>query len=460
MDIKRIIIYAAFFIPCMSGYAQNSGQNYTISPYSNFGSGEILNQNLIQAGANSQTNSGAYSYSFLNPATLGNIRFATLDFGLNGRVGLIESGDQKQSYNGGSFNYLSLAFNNWKKDKIRYLYDTVNGKVSKRMKSTPFAWNSYLALYPTSSVGYNYTLESTTPFRNRTAHSGSGGITTFEWGQALKLGKHVSLGYSGGYLFGQLRDNSIFSVPDSFNLNFVEDDKSVLVRGFQHRAGALFSFEADSMLHQFGFSYGFHSGMKANQTRLTRTLEVTNTVSGTRLFILDTILNNETGYRSFSMPASIGLGYQFRWRRAWSVGIDYRKTMWSNYSAFFSNGRTLNDRTDLGFTFILNPADEKAPRQKRMKMPLRAGYITSRTQNVITNAAGTFNIQEQRAFLGFGIPLSRRYYDNRVLRSVVNIQFDYLQRGQNSNGLAREQYLMLTMGMNLGDIWFQRRKFD
>lgn len=460
MDIKKPLLLGTSLLLAFTARSQNSGQNYTISPYSAFGPGEPLGQNFVQAGAASQTFTGAYSYSLWNPATLGNIRFASLDFGLHGRMGMVQAGDQTQTFNGGSFNYLALAFNNLRRDRVRNYADTVNGRIIRKTRNRPVAWNSYLALYPTSSVGYNYTFESQSPFRNRTAHSGSGGITTFEWGQALKLGKHLNLGFSNGYLFGQLRDNSVFSVPDSLQLNFVEDDKTVLVRGFQHRAGVLFQFDADSTTHTFGASFGFHSGTRANLTRLTRTLEVSNTFSGTRLFVLDTILNNETGYRSFTMPTSFGLGYTFRWRRAWSVSLDYRKQMWSQYSAFFSSGRPLRDRTDLGFTFMLNPVDEKGPREKRMKLQMRIGGVLSQTQHSVISLGGPATVEEQRAFIGMGIPLTRRYYDNRVLRSVVNVQVDYLNRGQNISGMAREQYLMLTLGMNLGDIWFQRRKFD
>jgi hypothetical protein len=82
------------------------------------------------------------------------------------------------------------------------------------------------------------------------------------------------------------------------------------------------------------------------------------------------------------------------------------------------------------------------------------------TQNVLTSSGNPYTVTEQRAFVGFGIPLSRRYYDNRTLRSVVHLQADYLTRGKNAGGLAREEYLLLSLSMNLGDIWFQRRKFD
>ncbi|NBP06811.1 MAG: hypothetical protein EBV15_11465, partial [Bacteroidetes bacterium] len=82
------------------------------------------------------------------------------------------------------------------------------------------------------------------------------------------------------------------------------------------------------------------------------------------------------------------------------------------------------------------------------------------TQNVLTSSGSPYTVSENRAFIGFGIPLSRRYYDNRSLRSIVHFQADYIRRGKNATGLAREEYLVFSLSMNLGDIWFQRRKFD
>ncbi len=459
MDIKKSPLFIALLGPLML-FAQTSGQNYTLSPYSNFGLGELLQQNFLQAGTNSQTYSGAYSYSLLNPATLGNLRFATVDFGMNGRFGNIQSGNQTQSFNGGSFSYLSLAFNTAKTEKRKLLQETVNGKPVKKYHTTPFVWSTALSLYPSSSMGYNYNYESNVPFRNRTSHIGNGGVNVLEMAHGIKLGNHVNLGYSGGYMFGQLKDNAVFSFPDSSGYQFIEDERIVDVRGFQHRLGLMLSMEKDSAAHQLGFSYGFNTGMRGSLSRTARTLELITSGGVNRLLVIDTVMDDQSGYQSFNMPSSFGAGYLFRYRRAFSLGVDYRKTMWGNYSAFFNPGTKLSNRTDLGLTLTLNPMDEKAPGKKRMKPPLRFGVSMAETQNVLTSAGSPYTVQERRAFVGFGIPLSRRYFDNRTLRSIVHFQADYLTRGKNAGGLAREEYLLFSMSMNLGDIWFQRRKFD
>ena len=73
MNCKSILLLSGLALASVQLGAQSSGQNFTNSPYSNFGLGEVLNTNFAQAGFQGQTFSGAYSYSFQNPATLGAI---------------------------------------------------------------------------------------------------------------------------------------------------------------------------------------------------------------------------------------------------------------------------------------------------------------------------------------------------------------------------------------------------
>lgn len=454
MNFKKTILVLIIAGGLYRLSAQTSGQNYTISPYSNFGLGEVLGTNLLQAGSASQTHTGAYSYSFYNPATLGNLKFTTLDFGMHYKTGEVSSGTNKQSYNGGSLNYMALGFPVVKKDIKKYTKDSVTGKVSSSI--TPVRWNSYLALYPTTSIGYNYAYENANPLPNRTAHSGKGGVNTLAWGNGLRIGNYISFGYTLGYVFGQISENSIFSVNDSLNLALIEDQNKVNVSGLSSQAGLLFNLGDDTIGHQIGISYNWYNAMGASRERLTRTLFYERG----QLFYGDTILNINEKKTSFTMPSGFGIGYAFNYKRKLRVALDYRKQYWGNYTAFFQPNTRLSDRTDYGLTLTFNPSDEKAASQKKMKMPVRIGGRYAVTQNVFTIAGNATNIEETNAFIGFGIPFTRRYYDNRVLRSIIHIQFDYIGRGKAVNGLAKEQYLMGTVSVNLGDIWFQRRKFD
>jgi len=460
--MRNFNIVLLFIVLVISGnsrvLAQTAGgQNLTFSPYSNFGIGEWLGTNQVQCGSNLHTRSGAYSYTMHNPATLGNLYYTTFDVGGSFKGSKIQAGDQTQTFQGGGLGYLNLGFRTYNYYQRKAYLDS--GSKQKRIKSTRYGINSAVSLQPLTTVGYQYTFRDSTPFINRTTHAGYGGVNMVELANGFRFGQHLSLGYSIGRVFGQLNDQAIFSVPDSNDLNLLEDIKSVNIRGLQQKVGIMAFFKLDSTYHTFGASAQFFNNMSGEQLRFTRTMDLV----GSQVYVIDTILNQTSPRTALSLPNSFGAGYQFQYRQRWSVAMDYRKQVWGTLDPmFFDAGRRYSDRTDYGFTFTLNPNDFKHPSHKKMRWPVRVGGVLSETQYSFSKAGstGTNRIVQQRAFVGFGVPLVRRYYDNTVLSSVVHVQIDYIQRGLATDGLAKEQFINLSLGLQLGDVWFQRRKFD
>jgi hypothetical protein len=452
----RLFIIAMMTLGFSQGFSQSaSGQNLTFSPYSNFGLGEWLGTNMVQNGSNLHTRSSAYSYTMANPATLGNLYFTTFDFGGSFKSSTIMAGDQTQTYRGGGMNYFNLAFRTYNYyHRIPY-FDSV--AMQKRIKTTRYGINSAISLQPLTSVGYKYAISDSTPFISKTTHSGYGGVNMFELANGFRLGSHVHLGYSIGRVFGQINDQTIFSIPDSTNLNVLEDLKSVLVKGTQQKFGFLVDFKLDSTYHSFGGSYQMYSGMMGEQTRFTRTMEL----FGSFVSVVDTITNLTSPKKSFQLPNSFGLGYQFKYRQAWTVALDYRQQNWQKIDViYFDAERKYNVRKDYGVTFTLHPNDLRVQGRRKMQWPVRVGAVYSETQYAFNTTSGNVPLIQQRAFVGFGIPIVRRYYDNSSLTSLVHVQLDYVQRGTTNHGLAQEKFFNVTLGLQLGDMWFQRRKFD
>ncbi len=454
--INKVLLFTAAMAVSSSLKAQGgSGQNFTQSPYSNFGVGEWTGMNFTQAGANMHTFSGAYSHSLTNPATLGNLRYAAFNMGVAYRGGDVQTeAGERQTFNGGGMQYLSLGYPTWTYDKRTKLEDSA-GK--KTYKSTPYGILSAISLSPLTTVGYRYAFENNEPFLNRTTHTGSGGLNNLQWSHAGHLGKHVNLGYSVGRIFGQLRDNSLFTVPDSFDLGAIQDTRSVVIKGMQQQVGFLLQGNLDSNTHSLGASYTWYSNVNAERSRLTRSYDLS---SSGGLILRDTILRSVDQNGTVTIPASFGVGYQFQYRRKWSLALDYRYSDWGGFQAFFDPATKYAVRQDYGLTFTLNPSDEKARNERKMPVPVRLGGVWSETQQVFTSAGQEVQIGEFKAFAGFGIPMIRRYYDNSVITSVLHVQAQYLQRGSLQTGLAQERYFQLNLGFQLGDKWFQRRKFD
>lgn len=434
--------------------AQGSGQNGTRSPYSNYGMGEWTQGNFLQSNTAMHTQSGYYSYSLYNPATVASIRYTTLDFSGSFKEGIVKSGNAGQSFTGGGLNYLSLAFPIWKQvSKQDIGYDSA--KKTKIFKYIPFGTASSVVLRPLTTVGYNYYIDNSDPIPNRTSHTGSGGVNVMQWNTGFRFGSHIQAGYSLGYVFGTLKDNTLFSIIDSLHLGLVEDAKSVIVRGMQHQFGFVTNFKLDSTYHKLGGSFEMYSGMTGSQTRLTRSLNYYAGYTSVR----DTVLNEIRDAQAFSMPTAYGLGYSFQFRRAFSLSVDYRKQLWGSNPFFDTKGK-YTDRTDMGVSLVFNPNDEKSSTERKMKIPVRFGYMVSNTQQLFNSAGSEHQIQEHRYIFGFGLPLIQRYYDNSVITNMVNFSVQYLQRGVTGTTLPSEQYLVFGIGLQLGDIWFAKRKYD
>jgi hypothetical protein len=198
-----------------------------------------------------------------------------------------------------------------------------------------------------------------------------------------------------------------------------------------------------------------YTGLSGTQSRLIRNLEV----SGGYTSIMDTIYSNDGLKKDFTMPTAIGVGYSFQFRRAFSLNFDLRKQVWGNVNTFFDKTKH-KDRMDYGVSLVLNPVDEKSPNERKMKMPIRLGYVYSTTQNIYNYSGAEHQVIEQRMSVGFGLPFVQRYYDNSVITNMVNVNIQYLTRGFKASGMPSEQYLVLGLGLQLGDIWFAKRKYD
>lgn len=450
MVFKKIFY---FFIGFLASNSAVFGQNLTLSPYSSFGTGEWMGFNMVHANQASQTFSGAYSYSFINPATLGGLKYAAFDFAGNYTGGDVRSSGERQTFNGGNMSYLGLSFAIFHRESFKYFKDSLGNKTSKKRN---IKWNGAFSVTPFSSTGYNYTLGDNSNIPFQVAHSGKGGLTNAQFSQGISYQGKIYLGYSAGYLFGQINDYALFDVTDSFDYFKIEDQQIVNIRGVQHIGGIMFKLGKDSSSHLFGASFGTFSNTTFNKSRLARTLSPTR---GGYLYE-DTILYSEGEKSAFTMPVMFGIGYTYKRGDAWLINLDYAFHRWSSFRSDFSSN-PLKDRKSYGLGITLNPAEEKNPKMKKFPVQYRIGFRYTQTQNYFISSSNVRNdIDEWTIGGGFGIPIGRRYFDNRVLKSIIHVQFDYTQRGKNIPGIALERYFRLTLGFNLGDIWFQRNKFN
>jgi hypothetical protein len=75
------------------------------------------------------------------------------------------------------------------------------------------------------------------------------------------------------------------------------------------------------------------------------------------------------------------------------------------------------------------------------------------------------NINEFGITFGLGLPISKTDKGEgtmikRKLPPMINLSFSYSNRGTLKNNLIKEQFLQFSIGLNLHDIWFVKRKFN
>jgi hypothetical protein len=281
-------------------------------------------------------------------------------------------------------------------------------------------------------------------------------VNLLQWNTGFRIGNWVNLGYGLGYAFGSTRDNAFYSVIDSFQLGAIDDAQDLKIRGMQQQIGALFEFKLDSTYHRIGGSYEWFPNMRATRNRLTRSMQVI----GSTVRTLDTILNENSVEESFDLPTSFGVGYSVHYRRSLLLALDWRRQSWSNgFKAFWEKNSDYRDRNDYSASLIINPVDRKAPNEKKMKIPVRLSYGYGESNVQVTQGQNTFALQEHRVGIGFGIPIIRRYFDNSVLTNMVHVDFQYINRSL-SPTLPKENFFTVSLGIQMGDIWFAKRKYD
>jgi hypothetical protein len=79
----------------------------------------------------------------------------------------------------------------------------------------------------------------------------------------------------------------------------------------------------------------------------------------------------------------------------------------------------------------------------------RGGFRFENTGLVINNTA----IKDKALNLGFGLPISGSF-------SSLNIGVEYGQRGTVLNGLVREEYFSVSLGLIFNDKWFRKTLYN
>ncbi len=456
-------IYIVFMMSILFQTFSSYSQNLTQSPYSFFGVGDLQYIGSATLGNMGQVSQGfrrKYDLNILNPASYSALAQTNLEAGAMLNNGTLKSGSSTLNAS-----LSGLAYFN---------FGTL---ISKKGIGVAFGAAPY------SALGYDIrrttvlkvdTFNALIDVNATTSQLGSGGLTRAFFGVGTKINKYLSAGVNVGYIFGQINSRMIQTTPSQYYIfNWSAERKDnvngfLIEYGFQSHFDSLnFSlpkyqtivdsngFEHKKMVRgnkkpisiNAGLTFNAETNLTGNQRYSFRTLAIGGLDLGK-----DSIKTDETKTGSVTIPFEIKYGIAITNNTNWTVAADFGTAAWSNYSSYGQNKGLQNSwHFNVGACWLPDLKEDSRNYFKRIEY--RLGYRKEQTNIFIDNQS--VNITGYSC--GVGIPIAER--DRYKKFSRVNVGFEYLTRGANTN-LISEEFYKLTIGLVFSDRWFIKYKYD
>lgn len=448
--IARLVAGLALMLPAG---AMAQGQQGSGSPYSAYGFGELTGSvpmaQAMMGGLGAAVIDPA-SMVYANPASYPSLFRTTFEMGLGVRSSQLSSNTYTRNGRNTDLYGLSLGI------------PFANGR-----------WGLGIVVRPMSKV--NYLLKETAAIPGSSSlatftYAGDGGLDQALVGvghvlsqqrDSLANGHRLSIGANVGYLFGRIERSRTAVFPSGQGFYATRALNTLVIRDPTVDAGLQYQGDLRKKRSKEDRGLYFLAGLNAElpvNIRARRT-DVVNTYGFSASGIevpLDTayFVGNETG--TWTLPLGLGAGFTVFTDR-WTVGVEYRQRAWSGFKVsepgFAPSGSLANSSAIIaGGSFV--PSNEiLASFWKRIAY--RAGF---RMENEYLKVGGT-QLSGTAASVGMSVPLMPG-----TTRSRFNIGCEIGQRGTQSDGLLRERYATLLLGVSitpdLREGWFRKRRID
>lgn len=328
-----------------------------------------------------------------------------------------------------------------------------SGSLSHLLFGFPIAkwWRSSFGLLPYSSVGYNINDYNIVPNVGNVQYiyEGDGGLSRFYWGNAIRPWKFLSVGVNADYLFGTIDQVQKITFPDSSNMLSTLINNTLTVKDVSLDFGVQVHGKLNDKLdYVIGGTYRLQTDMKATRSAYVRSY--LGEISGVPI-VLDTIkyIKDEAG--SVILPQGYGIGFSLGQGYNWQVGFDYIADKWSDYKAFGYSDSLSNSQTfKLGGHFI--PNANSLSYYNRIDYRFGARILKSNLTLRETQ------IQDFGITFGMGLPV--RSSALRGSRSMINVGIEVGKRGTTANGLIKENYVNVFIGVSIFERWFIKRRYQ
>jgi hypothetical protein len=416
--IKKIVIIITILIANF-GFSQEN----TPSPYSFYGIGstKFKGTNDIVTMGGISVYSDSTHINVLNPASYANQMLTSFQIGITSSFYKLNSTTNTEKAKKTSFDYLVLGF-----------------PVSKKLGVS-------FGLLPQSSVGYRFVNDNSSVDNTISRYLGKGGVNKVFIGSGYKLNSKFSVGLDFQYLFGSINTESQ-KFQDNVQFGSKEVNESSL-SGISINAGLTYNTKLNSKLNFISsLVYSPETKLSSNNVRYVSLVSLSSTGSADPAS-LDFEVNVPDSKLNIPSKLAIGAGLG---NRKWFVGGDLtfsgtgsQLNRFDNYSNVSYENAT---KVAIG-GFIIPKFDSYDNYLERITY--RGGFKFENTGLVINNTS----IKDRSLTLGFGLPISGTF-------SNLNIGTEFGTRGTTNNGLVKENYFSINLGLIFNDKWFRRTLYN
>ncbi|MDP2187045.1 MAG: hypothetical protein Q8J69_00045 [Sphingobacteriaceae bacterium] len=432
--LRFYTILALFFV-LSAHQALAQAENYG-SPYSRFGLGDRQPLSLAHhraMGGITATTYDSASLNLGNAASLSDLKLTTIEFGAIGNIANIATSTASQYRSNFNFGYLMFGF-----------------PVNKR-------WGTAIGFQPYSFTNYKLVSNVDSSFASwKEEYNGKGGLNQLSWSNGVNLGKGFHLGVTATYLFGTINQERLFFFPNPdslFLFNVRNSDKLrindvQLTFGLQYRKSLKLK---PGQTQRKSIAFGLVAELPSTLNATNSTVAERFTMVGNTIRVRDTVSNKSDIEGTVQLPWALSAGFQYSIDNKLLMAIETKYTNWSDFSQFGrpdSMQNSLQFAAGMQYTPKYNAIGDGAAWKT---IRYRAGMRYNQGGLVLKGQ----QISELGMTFGVGIPLKRPY-----AMPYMNITGEIGQRGGVTNGLVRERYTRITLGLTLNDRWFIKRKYD
>ena len=449
------LILIAFFFPAFS---QDN------SPYTRYGLGDIVPNTNINArgmGGISAGFSDPLSINFNNPASYGSffavreakskkLRYgrAILDLGVN-----IENRTLIDPTKTGS---------NFKASNILFSHLQVGVPLRQN-------WGLSFGLRPVSRISYKisrserlYDPNSGLPIDSSvTLNQGDGGsyLAAVGIGHRFMLSEKQNISFGGnvGYMFGK-KDYSARRtlINDTVQYNSGNFQTKTTFGNLYFNLGMQYQAQIDSAtLFTFGVFGNLSRKLNGTQDLVRETYFYDANAGNVRI---DSVYEKTGVKGTVELPSSFTAGLTLHRvprlkKGGWLIGVDFSQTNWEKYR-FYGQSDSVQNKWELRVGGEIRPSISAGRKSYFGNVAYRFGFFFGPDYVKVKEKLPVLGLTA-----GLGLPLPSYNRQSPGQATMINLAFEYIKRGNNSN-LLKENMFRISLGFSLSDFWFVRKQYE